>query len=214
MSQSLQVWLCFAHFAPSTRSRPVQIGFVLHVLLPGRATPRTTTALPIYPSRPKFGFVLHNLLRPAACGGTKLGSFCTIGTGREWWNDRIVEDWVFGPPTRSPKLGLFCMIVPPGSQDGLRRPPQRGNREIRQIGERKYRRISCCFSRGSRIARSRSSLLRARQDSQSRAGRSLVPPTSRRRRRERPCLSYRRLPRPVCCAKTKKYAKISPSPNK
>jgi hypothetical protein len=36
-------WVCFARFSPDTRPRPGQIGFVLHVSLPGRATPCTTT---------------------------------------------------------------------------------------------------------------------------------------------------------------------------
>jgi hypothetical protein len=52
-----------------------QIGFVLHVSLPGHATPHTTTALPTYPIPPKFGFVLHNLLRRRLPEGQNLVRF-------------------------------------------------------------------------------------------------------------------------------------------
>jgi hypothetical protein len=44
--------------------------------------------------------------RPLGPGRAKLGSFCTIGTGLEWWNDRIVKWCVSRPPGGFSEIGF------------------------------------------------------------------------------------------------------------
>jgi hypothetical protein len=133
-------WLCFAPSPPPGHAVPPDIpscpslalfctirpphtlglpgiGFVLHASAPRRLGVPARHLPPLA----GIGFVLHiyppagrNWVRFAQSlsGGAKLGLFCTIGTGLERWNDRIVESWVFRRPAGSPKLGLFCIIIP------------------------------------------------------------------------------------------------------
>jgi hypothetical protein len=74
---------------PQSQIRNRRIGFVF---------PRLSTG-PIHHN----SFLAKDLLFPSVSG--QLGLFRTIGIGLEWWNNRIVECWVFHRPTLRHRLG-------------------------------------------------------------------------------------------------------------
>jgi hypothetical protein len=119
---STQVWLRFAHFASSMRLRATssnpqstirnrQIGFVSHAHSPAGPQPGRRPTLPMCPSSPKFGFVLHNsLCRPPVPGGNwvRFVRF-TSPAGRQ--QERRLPLPMY---PNSPKFGFVLQVLPSG----------------------------------------------------------------------------------------------------
>jgi hypothetical protein len=105
------------------RPRPtglVPAGFVGNWVRFAQSTPAGAPSLPARPfpdiraDLALFGALARHGSRPLpyerklalfrTIGPGKLGSFCTIGVGLEWWNDRIAEWW--GIPAA--RIGFVC----------------------------------------------------------------------------------------------------------
>jgi hypothetical protein len=124
ISQSPQVWLCFAHFRPSAASGRGQIGFVLHISLPGRATPHTMTHLSYIPQSAQVWLRFARSPPSAGPGGKKLGSFRTIRS----------PNWVRFAHLSSgdrPRAGEIGFVLHNHSPAGHRGPPARAQSRAR-----------------------------------------------------------------------------------
>jgi hypothetical protein len=112
---------------PQSTIRNREIGFVLHVSLPGRPTPHTTTAFARIPQSPQVWVRFARFPPSAACAGAELGSFRTftlrpgqIGFvshnrhgGSEAASCRTDVSPQVCPQSTIGKLGSFCMFYSP-----------------------------------------------------------------------------------------------------
>jgi hypothetical protein len=134
---------------------------------PAGPRPTRQPPLPTYPSRPKFGFVLHNCLPSAAPGRAKLGSFRTLGLFVGWASPpgffrcwpRLASfrtfhsrpghaphaDLCLNAPFR-PSLALFCAFTARPGQIGFVLPDR--PRPVRRRATRPRRELGlfCAFT--------------------------------------------------------------------
>jgi hypothetical protein len=213
-----------------------EIGFVLHVSLSGRATPHMTAAFAHIPQSLQVWLRFAQFPPSPACGGAKLGSFRTMRPQIGFvLHNRPTPP---GPRATRPRreLGSFCANRHHRDTESTQAQPEISGPEVgilsgmsvslwpthRILPKSKER---PCTSQGrphtGRTPRIGAAAPDFSFNPQSRppAGSPFTPfspshfSNLRLHRRPRPP-SYRRLSRPVCCAKTKNSTNISLSSKK